>query len=425
MSITIQSIRGMHDRLPQDAPVWAFVESAIQSVLQNYGYQSLRLPLVERTALFERAIGDATDVVDKEMYTFEDRDGERLSLRPEGTAGAVRSVIQHGLVAQPGQTQKLWYMGPMFRYERPQRGRFRCFHQVGAEAFGYAGAEVDAELVVLCARIWRKIGLSNVRLEINSLGTKESRKRYREALVGYFEQHMDQLDDDSQSRLTRNPLRILDSKNPKMRDVIAGAPNLLDYLDDASAAHFAQFKTLLDAAGVAFTVNPRLVRGLDYYSRTVFEWITDELGAQGTICGGGRYDYLVEQQGGKPCPAVGFSMGLERIVDLYQTSHGSPAHDVADVYLVCVGDEVRTAGFSLAERLRDECSDLRIFFDLNGGSFKSQFKRADRSGARIAVILGEQELQSQEAQIKYLREEQDQETVNLDHLGMHLKEIFS
>lgn len=421
MSAKFQSIRGMHDILPDTIHHWQAVEKVVHAVLGRYGYQEIRLPVVETAALFTHAIGDATDVVSKEMYTFADRAGDQLSLRPEGTAGCVRAVIQNGLVARGSTGQRLWYQGPMFRYERPQRGRYRCFHQIGAEVFGYEGPDVDAELVSLTARIWRELKLKDVRLEINTLATRETRAVYRDRLFEYFQDHAADLDEDSQVRLHKNVLRILDSKNRQMRPLIDNAPILLDHLDSESKEHFEQFRQLLDTAGIEYQVNPRLVRGLDYYSRTVFEFITDALGTQGTLCGGGRYDYLVEQQGGPPTPAVGFSMGLERIVELVSFEGLENSHR-PHVYVITKGALAGQAAFGLCERLRDELPWLRLMQNAGDGSFKSQFKRADRSGAALALVIGDEEVEQQTVTLKPLRNNDEQSNVSMDTLGRELNE---
>ncbi len=408
----IQAIRGMNDILPDQTPVWQYVESTVRRVLGQYGYQEIRMPVVEHTELFKRSIGEVTDIVEKEMYTFEDRNGDSLTLRPEGTAGCVRAAEEHGLLFN--QTRRLWYTGPMFRHERPQKGRYRQFHQIGVECFGMAGPDIDAELLILTARLWSALGLSDhARLEINSIGTSDSRKVYRQALVAYLEQYQDKLDDDSKRRLTTNPLRILDSKDPATREILQGAPSLDDYLDDESRQHFEQLKAMLDAAGVAYTVNPALVRGLDYYGKTVFEWITDSLGAQGTICAGGRYDGLVEQLGGKPTVAVGFAMGLERLILLLETLELVPEHvnNQADVYVTVMGDQAVAPAMALAETLRNELPGRIVVSHCGGGSFKSQMKKADRSGARFAVILGENEIAQATAGLKPLRDDQPQQEV--------------
>ena len=408
----IQAIRGMNDILPDQTPVWQYVESTVRQVLGQYGYQEIRMPVVEHTELFKRSIGEVTDIVEKEMYTFEDRNGDSLTLRPEGTAGCVRAAEEHGLLFN--QTRRLWYTGPMFRHERPQKGRYRQFHQIGVECFGMAGPDIDAELLILTARLWSALGLSDhARLEINSIGTSDSRKVYRQALVAYLEQYQGKLDDDSKRRLTTNPLRILDSKDPATREILQGAPSLDDYLDDESRQHFEQLKAMLDAAGVAYTVNPALVRGLDYYGKTVFEWITDSLGAQGTICAGGRYDGLVEQLGGKPTVAVGFAMGLERLILLLETLELVPEHvnNQADVYVTAMGDQAVAPAMALAETLRNELPGRIVVSHCGGGSFKSQMKKADRSGACFAVILGENEIAQATAGLKPLRDDQPQQEV--------------
>ena len=408
----IQAIRGMNDILPDQTPVWQYVESTVRQVLGQYGYQEIRMPVVEHTELFKRSIGEVTDIVEKEMYTFEDRNGDSLTLRPEGTAGCVRAAEEHGLLFN--QTRRLWYTGPMFRHERPQKGRYRQFHQIGVECFGMAGPDIDAELLILTARLWNAFGLSDhARLEINSIGTSESRKVYRQALVAYLEQYQDKLDDDSKRRLTTNPLRILDSKDPATREILQGAPSLDDYLDDESRQHFEQLKAMLDAAGIAYTVNPALVRGLDYYGKTVFEWITDSLGAQGTICAGGRYDGLVEQLGGKPTVAVGFAMGLERLILLLETLELVPGHvnNQADIYVTAMGDQAVAPAMALAETLRNELPGRIVVSHCGGGSFKSQMKKADRSGARFAVILGENEIAQGTAGLKPLRDDQPQQEI--------------
>ena len=408
MTSSINSIRGMHDILPADMPYWQKLEGTIRSVFGRYGFSEIRVPLVEKTDLFARAIGSATDVVEKEMYTFEDRGGDQLSLRPEGTAGVVRAVIQNGLLY--GSPLRLWYCGAMFRRERPQKGRTRQFHQVGAEVFGAPGPDIDAELLAMCARVWSEIGITGLRLEINSLGTAVERQAYRGDLHHFFTQRKSELDEDSLRRLERNPLRILDSKEPGMQSLIAEAPAFGHYLGDESQAHFAKLRDLLEKLGVAYEINPRLVRGLDYYSQTVFEWITTRLGAQGTVCAGGRYDGLVELQGGKPWPGVGFAMGQERLVELMR-EEAKQAVQAPHAYLVMMGDEAAAAGLRLAEELRSALPALRIESNLGGGSFKAQFKRADRSGAELAVILGEEELQRGTVSLKSLREDIGQQSV--------------
>ncbi len=404
-----KAIRGMNDVLPEDAVLWRHLETIVRELLESYGYREIRLPIVEFTELFKRSIGEVTDIVEKEMYTFLDRNGESLTLRPEGTAGMVRAGITNSLLHN--QRQKLWMTGPMFRYEKPQKGRYRQFHQMDVEALGYAGPDVDAELIIMCARMWQRLGISQIRLEINSLGNPESRALYREELVSYFSAVKNRLDEDSIRRLEQNPLRILDSKNPDMQEIVAGAPVMVDYLDDESAQHFATLKTLIAAAGVEFTVNPRLVRGLDYYNRTVFEWVTDVLGSQGAVCSGGRYDGLVEKLGGKPTPAIGWAMGIERLVALYAACGGEVPEVAPDVYVVTVGEQAATAGFQLVEGLRDALPACAIELNMGGGSFKSQLKRADKSGAAYAVILGDDEVSAGQAGLKPLRSDEDQTKV--------------
>ncbi|WP_097461916.1 histidine--tRNA ligase [Mangrovitalea sediminis] len=421
----IQAIRGMNDILPDQTPIWQYLESTVRRVFRSYGYQEIRMPIVEQTELFKRSIGEVTDIVEKEMYTFEDRNGDSLTLRPEGTAGCVRAAEEHGLLFN--QTQKLWYAGPMFRHERPQKGRYRQFHQLGVECFGMTGPDIDAELLLMTARLWRVLGLdSHVTLQLNSLGTPEARGAYRDALVGYLKQHEDRLDEDSRRRLTTNPLRVLDSKDSQTQAILADAPVLTDFLDDLSREHFAGLRTLLDAAGIPYTVNPRLVRGLDYYGKTVFEWVTDSLGAQGTVCAGGRYDGLVEQLGGKPTPGVGFAMGVERLILLLETVGSVPAgvNNDADVYLIAMGDEAGRKAFLLAESLRSSFPEASVVCHTGGGSFKSQMKKADRSSAKVALVLGEDELANASVTVKPLRDDRQQATVQLDALADVLKEFL-
>ena len=407
----IQSIRGMSDLLPEQSATWQYLERVVADVLARYSYREIRFPLLEQTELFKRAVGEVTDIVEKEMYSFDDRNGDSLSLRPEGTAGCVRACTENGLLHN--QTQRLWYMGPMFRHERPQKGRLRQFHQIGVEAFGLKGPDIDAELLLLTARLWKTLKIDHaVKLEINSLGTSDDRKRYRAALVEYLTARYEQLDEDSQRRLQSNPMRVLDSKNADVQALLHAAPNLADFIDDESRQHFERLCAMLDAADVPFQINPRLVRGLDYYGKTVFEWVTTHLGAQGTVCAGGRYDGLVEQLGGKPCPGVGFAMGIERLVLLLDELGVVPdsiAHQI-DVYLMAVGD-VEQQGLVLAEKLREQCPRLRIEHHCGGGSVKSQIKKADKSGATIALIMGEDEAASGTIGVKYLREDKAQETV--------------
>ena len=410
----LQAVRGMHDTLPGDAPKWRLLEQTVQSVLQSYCYQEIRLPLLEKTELFSRSIGAGTDIVNKEMYTFPDRNGELLTLRPEGTAGCARALLQHGLIYSG--PQRIWYQGPMFRHERPQRGRQRQFYQIGAEAFGMESAEIDAEIILICARIWNALGIKEVRLQLNSLGSYTARQNYRKLLVDYLSDHRDQLDEDSINRLETNPLRILDSKNPGMQTLIGAAPSLLDSIDEESAEHFAILGDLLDANGVDYEINPRLVRGLDYYNRTVFEWVTDRLGAQGTLCAGGRYDDLVAQVGGKSTPAVGFAMGVERILELTQFNGAELNSNTPAIYQVMVGDAAMKNGLRLAERLRNHIPALRLLTHCGGGSFKSQFRKADKSQADYALILGADEVADNTVQIKPLREDTEQYEISQDKL---------
>ena len=391
----------MNDCLPTQSPLWQKVEGVVKNVISAYGYSEVRMPIVEMTHLFSRAIGEVTDVVEKEMYTFEDRNGDSLTLRPEGTAGCVRSGIENGLLYN--QEQRLWYMGPMFRHERPQKGRYRQFHQCGVEVFGLDGPDVDAELIMMTARLWRELGIAqHVRLELNSIGSLEARANYRTALIDYLEQYQNVLDEDCKRRMYTNPLRVLDSKNPDVQAILGDAPQLSDYLDAESKQHFAGLCELLDAAGIEYTGNQRLVRGLDYYNRTVFEWITESLGSQGTVCGGGRYDGLVEQLGGKPTPAVGFAMGLERLVLMMETLGNTDVRRSVDVYMVTAGEGTMMAGMKLAEQLREQVPGLRVMTHFGGGNFKKQFKRADKVGAAIALVLGEDEVAAQTVVVKDL-----------------------
>ncbi len=422
MSNKLRAIRGMNDILPEVSGTWRYLESTVQAIVESYGYREIRLPLLEQTELFKRSIGEVTDIVEKEMYTFPDRNGESLTLRPEATAGVVRAGMTNGLFHN--QKQKLWTTGPMFRYEKPQQGRYRQFYQFDVEAVGFDGPDVDAELIIMSARMWQRLGIDKIRLEINSLGTPAARAGYREALVEYFSSVKNQLDEDSIRRLEQNPLRILDSKNPDMKALVEAAPIMLDFLDEASAEHFAALKALLDAAGVPYSVNPRLVRGLDYYSRTVFEWVTDALGSQGAVCSGGRYDGLVEKLGGRPTPAVGWAMGIERLVALFEACGGKAPVADADVYIAALGEGTLERAFALAEELRDQVTGIRIEMNLGGGSFKSQMKRADKSGAEYALILGEQELAEGQVGIKPLRSTDDQESVALDELAATLAKIL-
>jgi histidyl-tRNA synthetase len=410
----------MNDILPEVSATWQRVESIVCEVIESYGYREIRLPVLEHTDVFARAIGDATDIVEKEMYTFRDRNDESLTMRPEATAGMVRAGITNGLFHN--QRQKLWTLGPMFRYEKPQKGRYRQFHQFDVEAMGYPGPDIDAELMIMCARMWERLGLSRLSLEINTLGSPETRAKYRDELVSYFSAVKSQLDEDSIRRLGKNPLRILDSKNPEMQALIAAAPVMTDYLDGESAAHFERLRALLDAAGVPYVVNPRLVRGLDYYNLTVFEWITDALGSQGAVCAGGRYDGLVEKLGGRSTPAIGWAMGVERLVGLYEACGGDTGESAPDVYVVAVGDAAFAAAMAAAENLRDAMPALKVELNLGGGNFKSQLKRADKSGAAYAVIMGEDEMLRKEAGLKPLRTAEDQTSVALDELARTLAE---
>ena len=401
----IVAIKGMNDILPADAPLWELFENTVESVLKSYGYQKLVTPIVEETGLFARAIGAVTDIVEKEMYSFTDSmNGDQLTLRPEGTAGAVRAVVEHNL-AYDGP-KRLWYKGPMFRHERPQRGRYRQFFQFGAEAIGFAGPDIDAELIMLCRRVWDDLGLDNIRLELNSIGNAEERQRHRADLIAYFEANIDVLDAEAKRRLHANPLRILDTKNPAMQDLVNAAPQLLSYLGGESLAHFEGLKKILDASNVQYTVNPRLVRGLDYYNRTVFEWVTDELGAQGTVCAGGRYDPLIEMIGGKPTPGIGFAMGMERLIELMKGQGEPAAPSQCDVYMVHQGEDAQLKAFILAERIRDAGLDvvLHCATAQGAGSFKSQMKKADGSGAAFAVIIGEDEVKNEVVAVKSLRD---------------------
>lgn len=423
MSKSIQAIRGMRDILPEETPCWQYLESAVQETLAAYGYREIRFPILEKTELFKRSIGEVTDIVEKEMYTFDDRNGDSLTLRPEGTAVCVRAGIESGLLYN--QVQKMWYKGPMFRHERPQKGRYRQFHQVGVEVFGLSGPDIDAELILITRRLWEKLGLlSNVRLELNTLGTKASRLVYRQKLIDYLVQHEDALDEDSQKRLKTNPLRVLDSKNHDTQKIVANAPNMLDCMDEESTAHFEQLKQYLDDAGVEYVVNPRLVRGLDYYSKTVFEWITDDLGAQGTVCAGGRFDALVEQLGGKSTPAIGFAMGLERLVSLLTDLAKVPVEAQADCYVVLAGDAAQRQGLQLAESVHNALPALKLLTNCGGGSFKAQMKKADRSGARLALIIGDDEIAGNTVNVKFLRQKKPQQTVAMNDLTDFLSALF-
>ena len=409
-----RAIRGMNDILPDETPYWQLLESTVGDLLASYGYGEIRLPIVEQTELFSRSIGEVTDIVEKEMYSFADRKGDSLSLRPEGTAGCVRAVIQQGMLIG---SQRLWYSGPMFRYERPQKGRQRQFHQIGVEAFGIATPDIDAELILITARLWRQLGLGDsVELQLNSIGSSAARAAYRTALVDYLESHRQALDEDSQRRLDSNPLRILDSKNADTQALLDSAPSLADYLDQESREDFEQLCALLTAAGVPFVINPRLVRGLDYYNKTVFEWVTSRLGAQGTICAGGRYDGLVEQLGGKATPGVGFAMGMERLVLLLIELGQQVPVAVADVYVVAVGDGAVATALASAEALRDAMPGIRLVQNVGGGSFKSQMKKADKSGASVALIWGEDEVAAGRVTMKTLRGQSEQHSLPVDEL---------
>ncbi|MGL5369522.1 MAG: histidine--tRNA ligase [Plesiomonas shigelloides] len=423
MAKQIQAIRGMNDCLPNETPVWQKIEGTIKRVVASYGYSEIRMPLVEMTPLFCRAIGEVTDVVEKEMYTFEDRNGDSLTLRPEGTASCVRAGIEHGLLYN--QEQRLWYIGPMFRHERPQKGRYRQFHQVGVEVFGLQGPDIDAELIMMTARLWRELGIADhVRRELNSIGSLEARANYRTALIAFLEQHIDVLDEDCKRRMYTNPLRVLDTKNADIQALLNDAPKLADYLDDESRDHFNGLCALLDAAGIAYTLNNRLVRGLDYYNRTVFEWVTESLGSQGTVCGGGRYDGLVEQLGGHATTSVGFAMGLERLVLLVQTVNQSiEIKNPVDIYVVSAGEGTLTAAMCLAENLRDLLPELNIMTHCGGGNFKKQFKRADKVGAQYALVLGESEIATGQVVLKNLHTS-DQETLSQDAAVARLATLF-
>ncbi|EFV41740.1 MAG: histidine--tRNA ligase [Hafnia paralvei] len=424
MAKNIQAIRGMNDYLPEDTALWQPIEAALKQVLTSYGYSEIRLPIVEQTPLFKRAIGEVTDVVEKEMYTFDDRNGDSLTLRPEGTAGCVRAGIEHGLLYN--QEQRLWYIGPMFRHERPQKGRYRQFHQLGAEVFGLNGPDVDAELILLTARWWRALGISeHVSLELNSIGSLEARANYRDALVAYLEQFKDKLDEDCKRRMYSNPLRVLDSKNPEVQALLNDAPRLSEYLDEESREHFAGLCQLLDDAGIAYTVNERLVRGLDYYNRTVFEWVTNSLGAQGTVCAGGRYDGLVAQLGGHATPAVGFAMGLERLVLLVQAVNPDfQPQRAVDVYLISSGEGTQSAAMRLAEKIRDAYPQVKLMTNYGGGNFKKQFARADKWGARIALVLGENEMNAGQINVKNLQSG-DQQTIAQDDVAAILASMLA
>ncbi len=409
MANNIQAIRGMHDVLPDQTPLWQTAEKIIRDVLSGYGYSEIRLPIVEKTELFKRSIGEVTDIVEKEMYTFDDRNGDSLTLRPEGTAGCLRACLEHGLLHN--QVHRLWYYGPMYRHERPQKGRYRQFIQLGVETYGMSAPDIDAELILLMDRLWKRLGIRDkVSLQLNSLGTIAERLVYRDSLVSYFQQHLDKLDEDSLRRLNTNPLRILDTKNPAMKEVVANAPELMAYLGEESVQHFKAITTVLDNIGIGYEINTRLVRGLDYYSKTVFEWVTTELGSQGTVCAGGRYDGLIEQLGGKPNHAVGFAMGMERLLALMETLN-IPVASTVDVYLIRVGEQAEQQGTYFAEAIRNQIDGIKLQVDCVGGSFKSQFKKADKSGATYALILGDDEVSRGEVSIKALRDAQQEQQV--------------
>ena len=423
MAKNIQAIRGMNDCSPTESPLWQWIEGQVRQILSSYGYSEVRMPIVESTPLFARAIGEVTDVVSKEMYTFWDND-EQLTLRPEGTAGCVRAAIEHGWIYN--NEQRLWYMGPMFRHERPQKGRYRQFHQAGVEVFGIATPEIDAELIILTARLWKALGIDqHVSLQLNSIGSLEARANYRSALVAFLENHQGLMSEEEKERLVKNPLRILDTKNQALQDVLDGAPKLLDYLDDESREHFAQLCGLLDAVGIQYEINPKLVRGLDYYNKTVFEWVTSALGAQGTVCGGGRYDGLVEQLGGHATSGVGFAMGLERLVLLVQEVNKSiPVKSAVDIYVVYQGEGTTLAAFQLAEKLRSELPHLSTMLHCSGGNFKKQFRRADKSGATLALVLGESEVQNNQVVVKHLLGTAEQQIIDVANLIEHVKAQF-
>ena len=425
MAKTIQAIRGMNDCLPEVSGTWQKVESVLRQVVASYGYQEIRTPIVESTDLFKRSIGEVTDIVEKEMYTFEDRNGDSLTLRPEGTASTVRAGNEHGLLYN--QQQRLWYMGPMFRHERPQKGRYRQFHQFGVETYGLDGPDIDLEVILLSARLWKAFGIErHVTLQINSLGSNEARQAYRETLISYLKERADKLDEESLRRLESNPLRVLDSKNPNVQAAIADAPSLLDHLDEESKTHFDSLCERLTQAGISFEINPRLVRGLDYYNRTVFEWVTESLGSQGTVCAGGRYDGLVEQLGGKATPAVGFAMGMERLVLLLTTlSEDALDTSSADVYVTAMGDDAQAYALEVSEHLRDTLPNVRVMMHCGGGNFKKQLKRADKTGARFALLLGSQEMQSREVAVKPLRDGQEQQTIAFNALSSTIADLLN
>ncbi|MCX7097354.1 MAG: histidine--tRNA ligase [Methylococcales bacterium] len=423
MANNIQAIRGMHDVLPDQTPLWQYAEHIIRDVLGAYGYSEIRLPILEKTELFKRSIGEVTDIVEKEMYTFEDRNGDSLTLRPEGTAGCLRACLEHGLLHN--QVHRLWYYGPMYRHERPQKGRYRQFIQLGVETYGMEGPDIDAELILIMERLWKRLGIRDkVRLQLNSLGTIEERLAYRETLVSYFQANITALDEDSIRRLSSNPLRILDTKNPAMQQVVSNAPALMDFLGAESLQHFNGLTTTLDSLGISYEINTRLVRGLDYYSKTVFEWVTDELGSQGTVCAGGRYDGLIGQLGGKPNFAVGFAMGIERLLALVETLDNIPVARSVDVFMIRVGEAAEREGLRFAEAIRDAVPTLKLQLNCGGGSFKSQFKKADKSGAEYAIIIGDDEASQGEVSIKPLRGVGEQQTLS-QALAMDFLQKFS
>lgn len=413
----------MHDILPEQSPHWQRFEAVLRRLMRSYAYDEIRFPVLEKTELFVRGIGEVTDIIEKEMYIFDDRNGDSLALRPEGTAGCVRACVENGLLHN--QVQRLWYCGPMFRHERPQKGRYRQFHQFGVEAYGFDGPDIEAEQIMMTARLWRDLGLiDDLELQINSLGSVAARHEYRDVLVTYFTEHHDQLDEDSQRRLKTNPLRILDTKNPDMHGLVANAPKLIDYLDEESRLHFARLRLILDEAGIAYRVNPKLVRGLDYYEKTVFEWVTESLGAQGTVCAGGRYDGLVELLGGKPTKAVGFAMGMERLLSMIEARESTLPGNDPHVYLAMLGDQAELMGMKLAEQMRDALPELALQVNCGGGSFKSQLKKADRSGAPLALVIGEDEVVKQEIGVKFLREKRPQEALAVSDLTAFLQQYL-
>ncbi|MDO9163859.1 MAG: histidine--tRNA ligase [Methylococcaceae bacterium] len=423
MTNNIQAIRGMHDVLPEQTPLWQYAEGIIKEVLAAYGYSEIRLPIVEKTELFKRSIGEVTDIVEKEMYTFDDRNGDSLTLRPEGTAGCLRACLEHGLLHN--QVHRLWYYGPMYRHERPQKGRYRQFIQLGVETYGMAGPDIDAELILLIDRLWKRLGVRDkVTLQLNSLGTIAERLDYRNSLVEYFQKYLEQLDEDSLRRLQTNPLRILDTKNPAMQEVVKNAPELMAYLGEDSLQHFKAITSILDDLGITYAINTRLVRGLDYYSKTVFEWVTTELGSQGTVCAGGRYDGLIEQLGGKPNHAVGFAMGMERLLALMETLENIPVARTVDVYLIMAGEQAERIGLRLAETIRNEIPGLKLQVNCGGGSFKSQFKKADKTAAEFALILGDDEVSRGEVAVKALRDDLPQKALSQTDLITFLRDQF-